>query len=41
MIVALVLNDLLLFGAGLACAYLHLTGRREGTDRKSLLTPDS
>jgi hypothetical protein len=28
MIVALVLNDLLLFGAGLACAYLHLTGRR-------------
>jgi hypothetical protein len=28
MIVALVFNDLLLFGAGLACAYLHLTGRR-------------
>jgi hypothetical protein len=27
-IVALVVNDLLLFGAGLACAYLHFTGRR-------------
>ena len=28
MILALVFNDVLLFGAGLACAYLHLSARK-------------